>query len=271
MKGFLGIFAFFVLIVLSCNGAVIIESPEMTDVFMGSNHLVIFWERNELIENSADFAGYNVYINTDSSALLVDDGEELNKFNSQLVQDTTFQANALLQDSVYFIQVRTVNTENKVGSYNSDTPFLMASPRPEFTVTMHIAAYGQQDNDSSAVRFSDGFVMPDSTMADSGADMWVAALNDTVNLVSPHQHPLYGLLADRITRFTNTGTGAFDSISTVIDEPAEISIQCMVGDIVIAKSEDGNYVKLYIDAIDLQDDVIVILYAYQNIPEVPRF
>ncbi len=269
MGRFLGVCVFFIMMILSCNGAVTIESPEMTNVFMGANHLVIFWEKNELIENSADFAGYNVYINTDSSALLVDDGEELNKFNGQLVQDTTFQANGLLQDSVYFIQVRTVNTENKVGSYNSITPFLIASPRPEFTVTMHIAFFAWQD--SSAVRFSDGFVMPDSTMADSGADMWVAALTDTVQLWSPHWHPLYGLQADRITHFTNSGTGEFDSISTVIDEPVDFITPCMVGDIVIAKSDDGNYVKLYIDTIDIQNSTIIILYAYQNIPEFPYF
>ena len=269
MRGFFSVFAFFVLIFLSCNGAVKIESPEMTNVVMGSNHLVIFWERNDLIENSSDFAGYNVYIYTDSSALIVDDGEELNKFNSQIIHDTTFQANGLIQDSVYFVQVRTVNIENKVGGYNDDTPFLMGSPRPEFTVTMHIAIFAQQD--SSAVRFSDGFVMPDSTMADSGADMWVAALNDTVQLWSPHQHPLYGLLADRITHFTNTGTGEFDAISTVIDEPVDFITSCSAGDIVIAKSDDGNYVKLYIDTIDIQNSKIIILYAYQNIPEFPYF
>jgi len=238
---------------------------------MGSNHLVIYWERNELIENSSDFAGYNVYIYTDSSALLVDDGEELNKFNSQIIHDTTFQANDLIQDSVYFVQVRTVNIENKVGGYNTDTPFLMGSPRPEFTISMHIAVYGQQDNDSSAVRFLDGFVMSDSVMADSGADMWVAVLNDTVHFVSPHQHPSYGLLADRITLFTNNGPGEFDLISAVIDEPSDSITSCMVGDIVVAKSDDGNYVKLYVDTIDIQNGMISILYAYQNIPDFPYF
>jgi hypothetical protein len=30
-------------------------------------------------------------------------------------------------------------------------------------------------------------------------------------------------------------------------------------------------VKLYIDTVDLQNDVIVILYAYQNIPEFSYF
>ncbi|MDH4211809.1 MAG: fibronectin type III domain-containing protein [candidate division WOR-3 bacterium] len=270
MGRFLVVCVFFILMILSCNGAVTIESPQVKNVFMGTNHLMIFWEKNELIENSTDFAGYNVYVYTDSSALLVDDGEELNKFNSQTIQDTTFQANGLLQDRVYFVQVRTVNTENKVNGYNATTPFMRASPRPEFTVTMKIAAESQPVNDSSAVRYSDGLVMADSSMIGSAADMWVKASGDTVWFVSPSGHPLYGSGA-RQTMLSNIGPGDFNAISGIASEPASEEIEVVAGEIVVAKNEDGNYVKLYIDTIDLQNDVIVILYAYQNIPEFPYF
>ncbi|UCD04774.1 MAG: hypothetical protein JSV98_06530 [candidate division WOR-3 bacterium] len=259
-----------ILLMLSCNGAVSIESPELKNVFMGTNHLVIYWERNELIENSADFAGYNVYVYTDSIALLVDDGEDLNKFNSQIIQDTSFQADGVLQDSMYFVQVRTVNIENKVGGYNSNTPFLVGSPRPAFTVTLKLADESQPVNDSCAVRYSDGLIVVDSSMVDSIADMWVKVSGDTVRLVSPVSHPLYGSGA-RETMFVNVGPGDFSTISMVTTEPSSDQTDVAVGDIVIAKNEDGNYVKLYIDAVDIQNGAITILYAYQNISGFPYF
>ena len=261
---------FSILLMLSCNGAVTIESPELRNLFMGVNHLVIYWERNELIENSTDFAGYNVYIYTDSSALLVDEGEDLNKFNSQIIQDTSFQANGVLQDSIYFVQVRTVNIENKVGGYNSDTPFLVASPRPEFTVTLKLADESQPVNDSCAVRYSDGLILVDSSMVDSTADMWVKVSDDTVWLVSPVSHPFYGSGA-RETMFANVGPGDFGTISMVTSEPSSDQTDVAVGDIVLAKNADGNYVKLYVDTFDIQNGTITILYAYQNISEFPYF
>jgi len=258
------------LVMLSCNGAVTIESPELTNVFMGSNHLAIYWARNELIENSTDFAGYNVYVYTDSSALLIDDGEDLNKFNSQIIQDTSFQANGVLQDSIYFVQVRTVNIENKVGGYNSNTPFLVGSPRPEFTVILKLAHESQPVNDSCAVRYSDGHIVADSSMVDSIADMWVKVSGDTVWLVSPVSHPIYGSGA-RETMFANIGPGDFSTISMVTSEPSSDQTDVAAGDMVIAENEDGNYVKLYIDAVDIQNGVITILYAYQNVSGFPYF
>jgi hypothetical protein len=112
--------------------------------------------------------------------------------------------------------------------------------------------------------------MADSSMADSTADMWVKASGDTVWFVSPSGHPLYGAGA-RQTMFSNIGSGEFDTISGVTSEPASAQTEVISGEIVIAKNEDGNYVKLHVDTIDLQNDVIIILYAYQNIPEFPYF
>ena len=270
MRGFLFICGLFLVFILSCNGAVTIGSPEMTAVFMGSTYLRVFWERNESIENNADFVGYNVYIYTDSIALLVDDGEELNKFNSQVIQDTTFQANGLSQDNIYYVQVRTVNIEDKVNGYNSTTPFLHASPRPEFTVTMRMATESQPVNDSSAIRYGDGFVMVDSSMVDSTADMWVKSSGDTIWFVTPSNHPLYGS-GGRETLFSNIGPGDFYTISEVVSEPTSDETEVLTGDIIIARNEDGNYVKLFVGSIDLQNDIIVILYAYQNVTGYPYF
>jgi hypothetical protein len=257
-------------VVIGCNGAVRIDAPQMDGVIMGETSVIVFWEKNSVIENNSDFAGYNVYVYTDSSELLIDDGEELNKWNSQLITDTTYQINGLVQDSIYYFQVRTVNKDGKVGGYNITTPFLKASPRPEFTVTLISADVGQPVNDSCAIRFSDAFIMADSAMADSAADTWVKTENDTAWLVSPDSHPTYNVGA-RNTLYTNTGPGDFDEISGVTTEPDLAEADFVAGDIVVAKTGDGNYVKIYVDSVDMQNNSVTLLYAYQNIAEFPYF
>ncbi|MGB7054740.1 MAG: fibronectin type III domain-containing protein [bacterium] len=270
MKRLFALISFVLVVMVGCNGALRVQAPEITAVIMDVTYVTVFWEKNNIIENNSDFGGYNVYVYTDSNALMVEDGEELNKFNSQLIQDTTYQINGLLQDSIYYIQIRTVNTDAKVGDYNSTTPFLQASPRPEFTVTMNIASAGQPVTDSCAIRFSDALVMADSTMPDSGADMWVGTLNDTLLLRSPNSHSLYGANA-RVTYFSNHGPGDFDSLSQAPVEPDAYAVDFLAGDVVVAKTEDGNYVKIYVTSIDIQNNAVTILYAYQNVAEFPYF
>ena len=257
-------------LVIACNGAVLLQAPEMKAVIMNETYVVMIWESNSAIEDDKDFLGYNVYVYTDSIALLTENGEDLNKFNSQPVQDTMFQANGLLQDSIYYIQVRTVNKDNKVGHYNNITPFMQASPRPEFTVVMRLGVVGQNVNDSCAIRLSDALIMADSAMADSGADTWFKTSNDTVWLASPDHHPVHGVGA-RHTLLTNIGSADFDEISGVTTEPDLVEADCGAGDIIVAKTEDGNYVKIFIESVDIQSGVASILYAYQNIVDFPYF
>ena len=254
-------------ILIGCDGSLLIQAPELKAVAMGSTHITAFWEKNSIIESNTDFVGYNIYVYTDSSALLVEEGETLNKFNSLVIRDTTYQMDGLSQDSIYYVQVRTVNIENVVGGYDSVTPFLKASPRPEFNVTMRIADSAQTVNDSCAVRFSDGMIMADSAMASGGADMQLVASNDTVSFQSPS---IYGP-GTRTTYFVNMGSGDFELFSGVTNEPDLLSVAVDIGDIVVAKTEDGNYVKMYVEAIDLQNNTATIRYAYQNIAGFPYF
>lgn len=255
---------------IGCNGALRVGAPELTAVFMDVSSVTVYWEQNPTIENNVDFQGYNVYVYTDSNALMVDDGEELNKWNSQVIRDTSYVVSGLQQDSIYYVQVRTVNTDDKVGDYNSTTPFLSASPRPEFTVTLRIADLGLPANDSCALRFRDALIMADSVMADSAADVWVRMANDTLYVVSPDNHPTYGTGA-RSTLFTNLGPGDFPTTNTVTTEPDLSELVCTALDIVVARGTDGNYVKVYIESIDVQNGQVTLLFAYQNIAEYPYF
>jgi len=261
---------FCVIFFIGCDGALLVPAPELRSVVMDETSVTVFWEMNSTIESNVDFVGYNIYVYTDSNALLVDDGEELNKFNSVTIQDTSYRVNSLPQDSIFYFQVRTMNADAKVDGYNSTTPFLKASPRPEFVVTLRISPENQAVTDSCAIRFSDAMIMADSAMPDSGADMWVSTLNDTVLLRSPSSHLLYGSNA-RVTFFSNIGHGDFDTLSEVPVEPGAASVDFSTGDMVIAKTEDNNYVKIYIAAFDIQNDSVTIRYAFQNIMEFPYF
>jgi hypothetical protein len=171
-KILLGLLCLSVIFIIGCGGsAALIEAPLITDVAMGSTSVFVYWEYDTTIENHEDFQGYNVYVYTDSSELLVEDGEDLNKHNPAVIPPDYDHINYygitdLSQDTVYYIQVRTINIDNKVGDYNDSVPFVKASPRPEFTVTLMAERWDISGvDDSCAVRFSDAIIMADSAMA----------------------------------------------------------------------------------------------------------
>ena len=77
-----------------CGGAMLIEAPEITSVTMGTTSVTVCWEADTAIENNGDFAGYNVYASTDSNELFVENGEDLNKYNANVITDTVFEITA---------------------------------------------------------------------------------------------------------------------------------------------------------------------------------
>ncbi len=258
------------LVLVGCDTVGTVQAPEMTMVIMDASGFTVVWEKNDAIESSVDFAGYNVYVSTDSAALLTDNGEDLNKINSQVITDTLYHAGGLSQDSIYYVQVRTVNIEAVVGGYNADTPFLTASPRPEWTVTLRLSPIPPSGTDSCALRYVDGSIMADSVMVDSTADMWVATAGDSAWFCAPDEHPLYGVGA-RATLFIYSGPAEFDSLSVVPAQPDTGLLVVAPGEMAIARTEDGNYVKLRVEALDTVSGTITVLYAYQNIAGFPYF
>jgi hypothetical protein len=271
-----------IIFVLRCGGnASLLDAPEITRVTMGASSVKVEWAKDTTIEYHLDFNGYNIYAYTDSNALLVDDGEDLNKINSQLITsiDTVpnidFTINGLSQDSIYYIQVRTVNTDNKVGGYNSLVPFVKASPRPEFTAVIRFEMNTPGIDDSCAIRFSDASVMADSTMANGGADMWVDVFpvvgKDTVSLDSPSHNAQWGVGA-RVSKFLNLGQHNLEDITEVTAEPINTTyVPVDQGDLVIVKTADNHYVKVHLDTIDKTGNAVTITYAYQNIENFPYF
>lgn len=269
-----------IIYIVGCGGsAVILDSPEIFRVAMDSTSVFVNWEYDTTIEKHEDFQGYNIYVYTDSSELLVEDGEDLNKDNAAVIPPDYDHFNYygitdLSQDSVFYIQVRTVNIDNKVGDYNDSVPFVKASPRPEFTVTLKFEMIQPGVDDSCAIKFSDATIMADSAMTSGGADMWVeyrgSSPNDTVIFTSPDNHSEFGTDA-RHTGFVNLGQHLFYDISGVITEPTENYVSIVDDDLIIAKTADGNYVKIYVGEVDKSNNFVTIIYAYQNIVDFPYF
>lgn len=253
------------LCIAGCGGAMRIDAPEITSVTMGTTSVTVYWELDTDIEDISDFAGYNVYVSTDSNELLVEDGEDLNKYNANVITDTVFEIRGLPTAQLYYVQVRTLNTEDKVGSYNENVPFVSASPRPEFTVVLKLEVNTPGVDDSCAVRFHDALVMPDSAMADSGAGMWVDGISS--HFSSPHNHPEFGAQA-QTTYFANLGQLELNDVTEITTEPSDASVDFSTGDLIIAKTQDNNYVKIHVDGSD--GTYVTITYAYQDVADFPK-
>ena len=273
-KALLVLGAIVVMLINGCGGASLIDSPEISMVVMDETSVTITWDEDTMIEGHDDFQGYNVYFSVDSSDLLVEDGEDLNKFNADAITDLFYEVTGLDQDTVYYFQVRTVNVDDAVGSYNTNVPFVEASPRPEFTAIVKFEIGAGSDPDC-AIRFSDATLMADSEMADSLADMWIDAWTsptyDTVAAASPSHNTEYGTGAN-ISMLLNLGQYEFDEIFEVTTEPTNTtSVAIVEGDLVIIKTADEHYVKLHVDAVDKVALEVTITYAYQNIANYPHF
>lgn len=260
--------------IIGCGGAVELDAPEIDTVIMGDDYVTIGWIVDSAVEEDPDFSGYNVYVYTDTTELMNSDGEDLNKDNATVITVNTYTIEDLDDATEYYIQVRTVNADDKVGTYNTSVPFVMASPRPEFTATVKFEIGAGPDADC-AIRFSDAALFSDAMMADSSADMWIDAWTspsyDTVATASPSHNVEYGANAN-ITAFVNYGQYDFDEVYEVTTEPDDTtSVAIAEGDLVVAKTADDHYVKIHIDAVDRVNLEVTVTYAYQNIPDYPFF
>ena len=243
-------------------------------VVMHETMVTITWNEDTVIEDDPDFAGFNVYFSTDTSELLVEDGENLDKFNANPITDHTYDITGLSQDTVYYFQVRTVNVDDEVGTYNATVPYVEASPRPEFTAIVKFELGSGPDADC-AIRFADALLCSDEQMADSSADLWIDAWNqpnyDTVATASPSHNTEYGASAN-ITMLENYGQYDLDDIYEITSDPTDTtSVAIIAGDLVIAKTWDDHYAKIHIDDVDRVNREVTITYAYQNIPDYPFF
>jgi hypothetical protein len=271
-KLLLGSIAIAAMFIIGCGGAAVLEAPEITKVVMEETSVTVTWVEDTTVTALEDFSGYNVYVYTDSTALLVEDGEDLNKDNADVITGNSYEATGLSQDTIYYIQVRTVNTDDKVGSYNATVPFVEASPRPEFTVQMQLELSNADSNEvNCGLRFETATVSDESLNVFPGADVFFERFSDTLQVNSASRRTATGF-TPRTTLMHNYGQIEFDDLSEVntndIDVDHEIFI---VGDLIVFKTEEDNYVKLHVDAYDSTLATVDVTYAYQNIANYPHF
>ena len=263
-----------VMLFIGCDGASLIRAPLIMGVVMDTTSVTVTWAYDPAIAEHEDFQGYNVYVYTDSTALLVENGENLNRHNATVIADTFYTARNLSQDSVYYLQVRTLNTENQVGTYNPDTRFVTASPRPEFTVTLKFDDPQNLDDVDIALRFADAALLGEiGGQIDSTADVFFYMYEDTMpQVASPDFRTNPIQVNPKQTRMENMGQMDLDDVieaPEIIDEP---NVHVVEGDVIVLKTEEGNYVKMHIDEVSMVPDwTITVTYAYQNIADYPYF
>jgi len=273
-KLLIGAVALIAMIIVGCGGgATQFDAPQIIQVVMTDTDVEVTWEEDTAIEGDEDFEGYNVYVVVadDSSDLLVDDGENLNKDNATPITGQVYTVAGLSQDTVYAIQVRTVNIDDVVGGYNMDVPFVLVSPRPEFERTVYIE-WNNSDTMDVALHFETGDVGKRSEISVTWGDMWLdhEVIDDTVWFQSAYKADTTAGYRD--TRFENAGQYAFDEMWEATD-PTLQTVAIVQGDLVFAKTVEGNYVKIHVDSLylgGLSNSWAQLTYGYQNIIEFPN-
>jgi len=274
-KVLLALAAMVAMLIVGCGGASLIDSPEISMVVMDTASVAITWDEDTMIEGHADFQGYNVYVSVDSSDLLVEDGEDLNKFNADAITDLSYEVTGLSQDTVYYFQVRTVNVDDKVGVYNDSVPFVEASPRPEFTATLSFELDPANQNETEiALRFADAAKLDEvDGQIDSTADVFFDTYQDSMTQVaSPDNRTNPVQINPKHTVMVNMGQMNFDDLSEAPSTIDNANVDFEQGDLIVLKTEEGNYVKMHIDEVlKAQDWTVTVTYAYQNIANYPHF
>ncbi len=259
-------------LIAGCGGAELLNAPEIVGVVADSNSVTLTWAPDTAVENSTDFDGYNVYVATSESTLLVESGEDLSPINSTPIDANTYTVTGLSMDTIYFFQVRTLNTDAKVGSYNADVPTVQISPRPAFVIgkiKLELSASGVPplDEDSCAILFETGEILNEVNNEFPNADAFADKPDSvTAQLVTASARPngrstLIVLLDSTYT----WDSWDFSGVSFGTSDRGDM----VAGNLLLCKTTEGNYVKVYVDEVDVTLDFCRITYAYQNIPDYP--
>jgi len=268
-------FALMIMILITgCPGSVDkLAAPEITGVVADSNSVTLSWKIDTTVENNSAFSGYNIYATTDSASLMALEGDSLNKDNTTIVTTNTYKVNNLSPDSIYYLQVRTVNTDDKVGEYNATVPLVSMQPRPEYVlgqVKMEILL-----NDSNevgvAIRFSTGQILNEVggqfPNADVFCDAWGPTTNDTVQIVTASARPNgRSTLVVKCDSTYTWDSWDFSGVNFGTSDRAQIAVD----DLLLCKTTEGNYVKLLVESIDRVNNQVGIKFAYQTRPNYPH-
>jgi len=243
------------------------QPPELARVEMGRRYVALFWYRS-VDEGDDAFVGYNVYSFPDSNLYdLAGNSDTLECYlvTEGPIQDSFYVIPNLSQDSIYYLQVRSVGRWNTISDH-PEWRFVAASPRPEFTVTLE---FNSGSDSRCALHFATGKSGRRSDLSEEWGDLWVEydSLKDSIWFDSPD----YGNQNCRKTFFENKGRMNFNDLTEITQDPNKIRVPIRDGDLVVAKTEDGNYVKIHVDEITWSDTTVRLTYAYQNIQNFPHF
>jgi hypothetical protein len=263
------------ILITGCPGSVEkLAAPEITGVVADSHSVALTWQVDTTIENNTAFSGYNIYATTDSASLMALEGDSLNKDNTTIVTTNTYTVNNLGQDSVYYFQVRTVNTDDKVGEYNTNVPLVSMAPRPEYINTVYLEWYNG-DTTNCALHLSTGDVKKRSDISTTWGDIWIDHNTygpvDSVWFQSAYKADTTAGYRD--TRLQNLGQYTLNDVWKMPDPTLRVE-PIKQGDLVCVKTKEGNYAKIHVDSLYLDTVNLIgwakITYAYQKIVNFPH-
>ena len=194
----------------------------------------------------------------------------MNKINATVITSNTYTVTGLSKDTVYYFQVRTVNTDDKVGDYNADVPFVQMSPRPGYVIgQLMMEISGSDSNETGcALRFETGEVLDEVNNEFPNADIFADKIDpDSAQLVtaSARTNGRSTLIAKLDTTEYSYDDWDFSGYTFGNDDRQVVR----VNDLLLCKTEEGNYVKVLIQDVDLPNNTISLKYAYQNLTNYP--
>lgn len=270
---FICLSAVVMLIMAGCPSKARLDAPEITGVIADSNSITVTWQVDTTIENDPDFSGYNVYAATDSSLLLVEDAEDLNKSNPIVITANSFKVTGLSRDSIYYVQVRTVNTDDKVGGYHADVPFISIQPRPEYMLGQVKMEISSPDSNEAnvGITFATGALVNETNNQLPGADVFCDAYgpsqNDTVQIVTASARPNgRSTLVVKCDSTYTWDSWDFSGVNFGTSDRVQITNNALL----LCKTTEGNYVKLLVQNIDRTNNQIAVKFAYQTRPNYPK-
>ncbi len=272
----IALLAMFIFVGGSCGGAALLEAPEIYKVLLTETNVTLYWHPSADAETE-DFKEYVVYAFEDSTLYdLAGDNDSLADYEKAVATDT-FATVALSAGKVYYLQVRTRNTDDEVGDYNTTKPYVACAPRKGAVGTQ---VYGQRAGYPSncGFKFSTGAVLDTTNWAtmdwfldiysQTGQPRWVA------QITPPWAH-------DTTKNWPKTQMKSLTTTATDIGEMIEITdadwvtplkqgVRADSGKFYGFKCVDTTFAKIkvqkvYIDTIDYTKSYIKFDWAWQSV------
>lgn len=270
----IALLAMFVFIGGNCGGGPVLEAPKITRVELTATTVKLFWQPIA-DATTEDFKEYVVYASKDSTYYdMAGDNDSLADFEIGIATDTVTTV-TLAAGDIWYVQVRSRNSNDEVGDYNLDKPYVPCSPR---ATGKAVQVYGDQVGFASQSFFTFATGAKADSSAVATADWYLDVYRKTganfITCLTPtwvfrHRHT--GKLT-KIKEFTG-GTSIDEQVEITDDgwkTPESTGVEIAAAKKFFAfKCVDTTFAKIYvdtvvIDTINTRNSYIKMDWAWQD-------